>query len=184
MIFKAIEFAAKAHNGQFRKCSQIPYIIHPIHVAKILIENGFAEPVVAAGILHDTVEDTIVTLEDIKREFGNEVAQIVTGASEPDRSKQWEERKKHTIEFLKTANEDIIAVVCADKIDNAGSILEDLEKEGQSIWKRFNRPKKDQQWYYGSIVEVLESRETSKQIKTLVEVLKSEVEKVFVYQEI
>ncbi len=56
MIFKAIEFAAQAHAGHFRKGTKIPYIIHPLAVAKILIENEYSEEIVIAGILHDTIE--------------------------------------------------------------------------------------------------------------------------------
>ncbi|HAQ06826.1 MAG TPA: phosphohydrolase, partial [Bacillus bacterium] len=64
-------------------------------------------------ILHDTVEDTKITLADIDLEFGNEIAEIVKGCSEPDKSLSWEERKEHTIDYLKTASKDIRVVACA-----------------------------------------------------------------------
>jgi len=66
MISQAIEFAAGAHRGQYRKGSKIPYNIHPLNVGKILIEHGCFDEVVIAGILHDTVEDTPVTLDNIR----------------------------------------------------------------------------------------------------------------------
>ena len=56
-IFQAVEFATKAHSGQFRKGTNVPYLVHPLGVCKILIEAGCSEDVVVAGLLHDTVED-------------------------------------------------------------------------------------------------------------------------------
>ncbi len=79
MIFQAVEFASTAHSGHFRKGTNVPYIIHPLGVAKILIEHGCSEEIVVAGILHDTVEDTAITLEDIRRSFGERVDHLVQG---------------------------------------------------------------------------------------------------------
>src|ERR1043165_5018773 len=103
MLDLVIEVAAKAHSGQFRKGTDIPYIAHPYAVGMILARAGCAEEMIAAGILHDTVEDTDLTLEYIKETFGERVAAIVEGCSEPDKSATWEERKRHTIEYLRTA---------------------------------------------------------------------------------
>src|SRR3989304_6852558 len=96
-IFDAIVFAAKAHACQFRKGTTVPYIIHPVGVARILIEYGCPEDIVIAGLLHDTIEDTAVTLEDIQKEFGDDIAGIVRGATEPNKKDAWEDRKKHTL---------------------------------------------------------------------------------------
>lgn len=79
-IQKAIDFATKAHEGQFRKSGE-PFIIHPLAVQKILTEWGMDEDTIIAGILHDTVEDTPVTLEEIKTEFGESVAFLVDGVT-------------------------------------------------------------------------------------------------------
>ena len=73
MLFEAIEFATKAHSGQYRKTTKVPYIIHPLGVVKILIDYGCREEVVAAGVLHDTVEDTDVTLGEIHSHFGKNI---------------------------------------------------------------------------------------------------------------
>ncbi|MED3562733.1 HD domain-containing protein, partial [Bacillus xiapuensis] len=99
VVENALQMAGKAHEGQYRKLTDIPYIIHPVAVGMLLMKEGFAEDIVAAGILHDTVEDTDLTLEDIKQEFGEKIAEIVAGCSEPDKSLSWEKRKEHTIEF-------------------------------------------------------------------------------------
>ena len=155
LIDKALQIASMAHEGQYRKNTKIPYIAHPVAVGMILQKAGYSEEMVVAGILHDTVEDTDITIEDIEREFGIEVARIVEGCSEPDKSLSWEERKEHTIEFLKTASEEIRAVACADKLHNVRSIREDVEQSGEKVWSRFRRGKKEQEWYYRNVVESL-----------------------------
>jgi (p)ppGpp synthase/HD superfamily hydrolase len=179
IVFDAIEFAVKAHSGQFRKGTNIPYIVHPLGVAKTLIEYGLPDKIVVAGILHDTVEDTDVTLEDIKKNFGEEIAKIVEGASEPDKSDTWENRKKHTIEYLKTAPMDVIFVSCADKLDNIKSIREDYSKIGEEIWKRFKRSKESQKWYYRSLMNVFSDRMKDEPALSIFKQFKLEVEKVF-----
>ena len=156
-VLSAIEFAVKAHMRQLRKGTDIPYVIHPISVGKILVENNCPEECVIAGILHDTLEDTDVTREDLARLFGKEVADIVLGASEPDKSDTWENRKQHTIEYLKTAPENIRMVACADKLHNLRSIIEDYQKEGEDLWKRFRRGKDKQLWYYESLLNVFKA---------------------------
>jgi (p)ppGpp synthase/HD superfamily hydrolase len=152
LIEKAIITATKAHDKQYRKKTKIPYIIHPYSVGMILMKKGCNDEVVAAGLLHDTVEDTKLTLEDIEKEFGNTVAEIVRGCSEPDKNLSWEERKEHTLAKLKTASLDIRLVACADKIHNIRSIRDDLMVQGESVWKRFNRGKEKQEWYYKGLV--------------------------------
>lgn len=179
MVFAAIEFATKAHKGQVRKGTKIPYITHPLGVAKILIENDCPEEIVVAGILHDTVEDTPVTIEDIRQAFGEKVAQLVQAASEPDKSDTWENRKRHTIESLKTVPMDVLLVSLADKLDNIKAIREDYEKLGESLWPRFNRPKQSQEWYYKSLAEVFSGRQASEPLASLVREFSSEVERVF-----
>ena len=99
---KAKEFAIKAHEGQVRKSEpEKPMIMHPIAVAKILEDYGYDDNVVAAGYLHDVVEDTKYTLDDIQNEFGSDIKNLVDTASEPDKSLSWEDRKKHTINIIK-----------------------------------------------------------------------------------
>ncbi|MDM5328914.1 HD domain-containing protein [Neobacillus sp. CF12] len=162
VVEKALEIASKYHEGQYRKNTDIPYIIHPVAVGMMLLKNGYSEEIVAAGILHDTVEDTALTLEEIKSEFGAEIAKIVEGSSEPDKSLAWKDRKEHTIAFLKTASEDIRAVVCADKLHNIRSIIRDYELVGEEVWDRFNAGKEQQKWYYTNVVESLAAQSTFK----------------------
>lgn len=100
---KAKYFAINAHKGQIRKSEpDKPMVMHPIGVANILKEYTYDDEVIAAGFLHDVVEDTQYTIEDIEKNFGQSIAVLVKGASEPDKSLSWEERKLHTINETKT----------------------------------------------------------------------------------
>lgn len=162
LINSAIEMAAKAHNGQCRKVSDIPYIVHPFEVAMILQENGIKKEVIAAGILHDTLEDTNVTPEDIKEKFGEEILRLVLGASEEleDRNRRpWKERKIHTIESVKNVSEDILCITCADKLSNIRSMIKDYNEKGEKLWSKFNAPYEEQKWYYENLVKSLERLE-------------------------
>jgi (p)ppGpp synthase/HD superfamily hydrolase len=158
MIDRAIGFATQAHASQRRKMGDMPYIAHPVGVAMILQRMGCREEVVSAALLHDTVEDTDVSLEDIRRRFGEEVAEIVAGCTElPRREANWESRKLHMIERLRTASLDVKLVVAADKYHNLSHILKTKEALGPVVWERFGRGKEQQAWYYrtvlGSILE-------------------------------
>ncbi len=177
LIEKAISFAAQAHDGQLRKGTNIPYISHPYTVGMILLKENCSEEVVIAGILHDTIEDTTVTYEELAREFGSKVANLVQAASEPDKSLPWKERKRHTIQYLRTASTEEIQVITADKLHNLRSIRQDLTVLGDVIWSRFNRGKEEQHWYYSRIVQVLASSRGSE--FSLIKDLEDEIFAVF-----
>ncbi len=175
LIDQAIEFAAKAHRGQKRKGTKIPYMSHPYAVGMILQQAGCEEEVVIAGILHDTLEDTKTTEEDLLTLFGPDVLEIVKGCSEPDKGASWEERKQHTLDYLKDAPLSIRQVACADKLHNIRSINSDLAKFGEEAWTRFKRGSESQQWYYNGLVESLGYTERF----ALLDQLQDEVEAVF-----
>ena len=180
LIFKAIEFAAKAHSQQFRKGTRLPYIIHPLEVGNILIEAGCSDEIIAAGILHDTLEDTAITYEDLVAQFGKEVADLVVGASEPDKADTWENRKLHTINYLKTAPLAVVLVTAADKWSNFRATYEELLEKGEKVWSKFNRGKEKQQWYMQSLAAFFLSRLDKKDNRTIIFKKVSEiVEKIF-----
>jgi len=179
LIDFAIEVAAKAHLNQNRKSTDIPYITHPFSVAILLSQAGCSEEVIVAGILHDAIEDTSITLQYIQENFGDKVASIVKGCTEPDKSLPWKERKKHTIEFLKTAPLEIRLVACADKLHNVRTIASDYKKIGDEVWNRFNEGKKEQEWYYRGLVESLCKQPDVKGM-AIFSHLKKEVERLFV----
>ncbi|MBU1701496.1 MAG: HD domain-containing protein [Candidatus Eisenbacteria bacterium] len=178
-ILRAVQVAVEAHSGQNRKASEVPYVLHPLAVAAKLVALGSAEDMIIAGILHDTVEDTDLTSEMIKREFGPEVMRIVEGCSEPDKSDTWENRKRHTLEMLKTAPDDVLIVSWADKLDNIRSIRDDMARCHESIWKRFRRPRESQEWLFRSLLQVFEDRMKNSPLDELVEEFRVEVERVF-----
>ena len=158
MIFKAITFAANAHSGQYRKGTQIPYIFHPLNVAQKLLLYNYPERIVIAGVLHDTIEDTPVTAEDIRREFNNVIAELVVGASEKNKKDTWKNRKTETLEKMMSAPHDLLILSCADKLDNIISINRDFRKSGNALWDRFNQPEEMQKWYYVSLARIFHKR--------------------------
>ncbi|KKI90512.1 phosphohydrolase [Bacillus sp. SA1-12] len=176
IIEQAINFAAAAHDGQTRKATNIPYITHPFAVGMLLQKEQCTDEVIAAGILHDTIEDTSATYEDLENQFGKQIARLVLAASERDKSLPWEQRKQHTIDALKHAGLDEIKIITADKLHNLRSIHADLIIQGEKIWERFNRGKRDQQWYYTGIIKALSPRRNE---FALIGELEKEVESVF-----
>lgn len=149
---QALEFAEKAHKGQKRKNSDAAYITHPIRVAERLEANGFSEELICAGYLHDTVEDTLIEIEDIERKFGPRVAKLVAAHTE-DKSKSWKERKQHTIDTIKNAEKDVKYLIVADKLDNLLGLEKDLKQQGEIVWEKFNAGIDKQKWYNQSIAE-------------------------------
>lgn len=179
LIDRAIELAVKAHGEQKRKGTDTAYIIHPFSVAVMLAKAGCADETIAAGILHDTVEDTPIKLEAIRKEFGETVASIVESCSEPSKSMPWEERKEHMLRSLSHAPLQVRLVACVDKLHNIRTIAREMKKAGDDIWLRFNRGKEQQKWYYRSLVKVLCDREDRGEHQSLFEDFRNEVETVF-----
>lgn len=179
---KAKLFAIRAHMGQVRKSEpDKPMIMHPIGVGQLLESFGYDDNVVAAGYLHDVVEDTKYTIEDIEKEFGSDIATLVMGASEPDKTLSWEERKKHTIEETKKLSLRNKVVICADKINNLEDLFLKFEKNGERDFSAFKRGEEQQKWYYTSTYESLVTGE-DKDLPIFVR-LKDILDKVFYKKE-
>jgi (p)ppGpp synthase/HD superfamily hydrolase len=142
---KAIQTAAVYHQNQYRKNPErkIPYVSHPYAVGLMLMRLGYPEDVIVAGLLHDTVEDTTLKLDEIRKEFGDRVADLVVETSEADKTLPWEERKKRYIEHLRTASREAKAISCCDKLHNMRSMISSL-KAGGNIWGNLKRGKADQ----------------------------------------
>lgn len=179
---KAKMFAIQAHMGQIRKSEpDKPMIVHPISVGQLLESFGYDDNVVAAGFLHDVVEDTKYTIKDIEREFGKDIATLVMGASEPDKSLSWEDRKKHTIEETKKLPFRNKLVICADKINNLEDLFLKFEKNGNRDFSAFKRGEESQRWYYTNIYESLISGENKE--LPIFKRLKEILDKVFYEKE-
>ena len=153
---QAKEYAIEAHSGQRRKSDlDKPMVIHPINVADILSSYGFDDNVIAAGYLHDVVEDTEHTLDDIRDTFGDDIASLVEGASEPDKSLSWEERKQHTIDTIKTLDFRHKTILTADKISNLEDLRIIFELKGEYDFSAFKRGFDSQKWYYEEVYKSL-----------------------------
>ena len=165
MIEKAIAFATQAHEGQFRKGTTRPFILHPMEVGNIVASMTEDEEVISAAILHDTIEDCEgVTEVIICREFSPRVAELVVQESE-DKTKTWMERKSATIAHLKEAPKEIQIIGLADKLSNMRDIDRDYPECGEELWKRFRMKDKEViGWYYKSIRDSL--RESMQGTKT------------------
>ena len=160
---KAKSFAIAAHIGQIRKSDkEKPKIIHPINVANILQEYNFDDNVIAAGYLHDVIEDTNYTKEDLLKSFGEDVVSLVLGATEEDKSLSWEERKQETITKVKTLDLRHKAIVCADKISNLEDLRIIFEINGKKDFSAFKRGFDKQKWYYTGVYDSLIYNEDEK----------------------
>jgi len=165
---RAFYFALKAHDMQVRKGTGQPYIDHPMNVATMLMDLGADREIVAAGFLHDVVEDTGLTMPELRKAFGPRVAKLVEEVSE-DKTKDWEERKQKTIDYLRTAPQEVLLLSLADKLDNLRSIAEDYDQSGEEIWTRFARPRDSQKWYYQNLSDVFTKRLTETELKKFVD---------------
>jgi (p)ppGpp synthase/HD superfamily hydrolase len=136
----AFDWAAVWHQDQKRKYpgASVPYMSHIAGVAAILSRHGFAEPVVAAGALHDVLEDCDVTHDVLVEKFGSVVADLVRHVSEPDKSLSWEERKRHYLDHFSKKPWEAQAISLADKIDNFQSIIVCARVFGDP-WAMFKR---------------------------------------------
>ena len=160
-IEKAVIFATRAHAGKCRKGKDKPYIQHPIESMAIVKQFMDDEDVLAAAVLHDTVEDTSVTLVCLEKEFGPRVAELVASVSEDKKKDRpaestWKERNQETIDGLKNASRDTKLLCLGDKLSNLREMSEDYADIGDELWERFNqKDKRMHEWYYREIYRIL-----------------------------
>lgn len=144
---KAKQFAYEAHKGMKRKGKDTPFTYHLELVNKILKTLTDDDNILAAGWLHDVIEDTPITLEELKKEFNDEVYYYVELETE-DKSLPWKERKLKQIQELKQNNSKVTLIAYSDKIANMTEMANDYKILKDELWNRFNRGKDDQHWYY------------------------------------
>ncbi len=163
LLDKAIIFATKAHSGAKRKGTNVPYIVHPIEAAAIVSSMTEDEEVIAAAVLHDVIEDTDATEDDLYARFGRRITDLVLNESEDKRKTlpaalTWKTRKQETIDFLMNeADQDAKMLALADKLANLRAIHRDQCIIGDKIWERFNEKNKEMHaWMYRSIEKALE----------------------------
>lgn len=154
-IIIAMEFATHAHTGQKRKGKETSYISHPLSVGLLLASSGAQEEVIIAGILHDTIEDTDVTYEDLVKEFGKDIADTVNDVTEQDKSLPWEERKQAALDHVKDMKPEAVLVKTADVLHNMSDQLADFKIEGESMFIKFNAGKEKQLERYEKLVTAI-----------------------------
>ena len=161
LVSEAIAFAVKAHDGMRRKKSDSPYILHPLEAAVIVGTMTDDQNLIAAAVLHDVVEDTDITIEEIEKRFGKRVRELVQSETEDKRadlppSDTWHIRKEESLEMLKnTEDVAVLMVWLGDKLANMRAIYRDFKVEGVAIWQRFNQKDVNEQaWYYRSIADL------------------------------
>lgn len=155
---KAVGFAVEAHQDTERRGKGYPYIIHPMEAASIVATITNDQEMLAAAVLHDTVEDTDVTIEQIRELFGDRVAELVQNETAPsDDGLTWREKKTAQIKQLAGAPYDSKVVALGDKLSNMRGIALDYRKVGDRVWNLFHAPngKADVEWYYRSLGETL-----------------------------
>ena len=161
VLDRAIIFAVKAHSGTERRGKGYPYIVHPMEAVEIVSTMTSDQELLAAAALHDTVEDTDVTVEQIRKEFGDRVASLVAdesdempaGVSEED---SWHGRKQAAIDRLSKASHDAKIVALGDKLSNMRAIARDYAIQGDALWNIFHaKDPKDHEWHYRGLAEAL-----------------------------
>ena len=160
ILDKAIVFAVQAHSGMVRKGTKTPYILHPLEAAAIVATMTDDEEVIAAAVLHDVLEDTPATVNQLIEEFGKRVAAFVSAESENKRedrpaTETWKLRKQETIDALYNEKQLTVKMIAiGDKLSNVRAMYRDYQAIGDRLWDRFNQKDKSEHgWYYRSIAD-------------------------------
>ena len=167
LLDRAIVFAVRAHAGTERRGKGFPYIVHPLEAVGIVATMTSDQELLAAAALHDTVEDTDVTLEQIRAEFGDHIASLVALESdEPhqgeDSLEGWRARKQAAIDRIASAPRDAKIVALGDKLSNMRAIARDYAVQGDKLWNLFHaKDRSDHEWRYRGLAASLnELRDT------------------------
>jgi guanosine-3',5'-bis(diphosphate) 3'-pyrophosphohydrolase len=140
IVGDAYRVAAVAHEGQRRKGRDRPYIEHPLRVAALLREAGFDEEVIAAALLHDVVEDSEMSIEEVAKAFGARVAELVGALTEEGTIEPYEHRKDAHRAQVEAAGRDAAAIYAADKLSNVRHVRAAYSSKGESIAHEFKAP--------------------------------------------
>ena len=165
ILDRAIVFAVKAHANTERRGKGYPYIVHPLEAVEIVATMTPDQELLAAAALHDTVEDTEVTVEQLRAEFGERIASLVADESDvmPEgmtEEASWHQRKQAAIDRLSKASHDAKMVALGDKLSNMRAIARDYDEIGDALWNRFhtNDPK-EYEWHYRGLADALRELE-------------------------
>lgn len=163
LVDRAIVFATQAHRGTERRGKGYPYIVHPLEAMAIVATITNDPELLAAAVLHDTVEDTDVTLDELREAFGERVADVVAQetdvTTQPDGKKlTWMERKTRDMNHLAAASREVKIVAIGDKLSNMRAIARDYRKKGDQVWQLFHvKDRNTHAWRYRGLREALRS---------------------------
>lgn len=159
-LMRGIATASRAHDGHYRKGSGVPYISHPMAVMLIAASVTNDEDVLLAALFHDILEDVPENYSraEMEDEFGPRVATIVDGVTKNSSLPSWQERADAYLEQLSRGSAESIIVAAADKFHNLSQTLEDLDREGHSLWRRFRSTPSQQLWWYTNVRNVIAER--------------------------
>ncbi|MBQ9650386.1 MAG: bifunctional (p)ppGpp synthetase/guanosine-3',5'-bis(diphosphate) 3'-pyrophosphohydrolase [Prevotella sp.] len=160
LLDRAIVFAVRAHQNVERKGKGFPYIVHPMEAVSIVATMTNDQELLAAAALHDVVEDTDTTVDDLRREFGERIALLVEAESDirldGSRADSWHTRKEVAIERLANASRDAKIVALGDKLSNMRAIARDYAQQGDALWNLFNvKERKEHEWHYRGLADSL-----------------------------
>jgi myo-inositol-1(or 4)-monophosphatase len=161
LLDRAIVFAVRAHAGTERRGKGFPYIVHPMEAVEIVATMTNDQELLAAAALHDTVEDTDVTTEQIRAEFGERIASLVASESDvvidgSSLEQSWHARKQAAIDRLARASHDAKIVALGDKLSNMRAIARDYARQGDELWKLFHaKDRKEHEWHYRGLAASL-----------------------------
>ena len=170
---RALEFAMRAHKGQQRKGSSVPYIVHPIETALIAMTLTRDQDIIIASLFHDIIEDTRYSAKDIEDRFGSRIAHLVQMESEnkrkgQDASETWKLRKQEFIDGLDEKSKDEKIIALADKLSNMRATRQGYLKNDEKFWERFHqKDKKMHGWYYRTVANKLREFEDTEAWKEL-----------------
>lgn len=161
LLDRAILFAVKAHAGTERRGKGFPYIVHPMEAMEIVATITPDQELLAAAALHDTVEDTNVTIEEIRDQFGERVANLVAAESDvfiegKSEEETWHARKQAAMDRLAAAPHDAKIVALGDKLSNMRAIARDYATMGDKLWDIFHaKDPSDHEWHYRGLANSL-----------------------------
>ena len=161
LVDKAIVFATKAHHGTERRGKGFPYIIHPLEAMAIVATMTSDPELLAATVLHDTIEDTDTTYDDLQREFGTRVADLVAAETDMRQNTDgheltWRERKQRDMDNLKASTREVKTIALGDKLSNMRAIARDYQVVGDRLWLMFHeKDKATHAWRYRGLRDAL-----------------------------
>ena len=161
LLDRAIIFAVKAHHNTERRGKGFPYIVHVLEAVEIAATITPDQEILAAAALHDTIEDTDVSIDDLRKEFGDRVAELVYSESDQftegvSEEESWYDRKQAAISRLAKASHDAKIVAMGDKLSNMRAIARDYAQQGDNLWNIFHvKDKALHEWHYRGLANSL-----------------------------